>query len=204
MLEAKSETLLCSDGKVSIPDGKIVTYEQICLYSLYQKNQFQIMAIGNNVSPESPPPYSVVFADVEVDIETGEVSLKKLVAAVDCGVAVNPHMAEGQVEGAVTQGMGYALSEFMPFDEKGNPLFKSFEDYNIFRASDMPEMEVILVETHEPTGPYGAKAVAEVPISGPAPAIANAVFAAVGARVRSLPISPEKVWNNIKKNRKEK
>jgi len=204
MLDAKSETLLCSDGKVSIPDGKIVTYEQISLYSLYQKNQFQIMAIGNNVSPESPPPYSAVFADVEVDIETGEVSLNKLVVAVDCGVAINPHMAEGQVEGAVTQGMGYALSEFMPFDEKGNPLFKSFEDYNIFRASDMPEMEVILVETHEPTGPYGAKAVAEVPISGPAPAIANAVFAATGARVRSLPISPEKVWNKIKKNLEEK
>jgi len=204
ILEADLETLLCAHGKVSTPDGKTVTYEQICLYSLYQKNQFQIMAIGNNVSPESPPPYSAVFADVEVDGETGEIRLKKLVAAVDCGVAVNPHMAEGQVEGAVTQGMGYALSEFMPFDEKGNPIFKSFEDYNIFRASDMPELEIILVETHEPTGPYGAKAVAEVPISGPAPAIANAVFAAVGARVRSLPISPEKVWSNIKKISKNK
>ena len=91
-------------------------------------------------------------------------------------------------------------SSGVQFDEKGNPIFKSFEDYNIFRASDMPEMEVFLVETHEPTGPYGAKAVAEVPISGPAPAIANAVFAATGIRVRSLPISPEKVWKKIKKN----
>ena len=199
MLGANSETLLCTDRKVSIPDGKTVTYEQISLYSLYKKNQFQIMAVGNNASLKSSLPYSAVFADVEVDSETGEVTLLKLVAAVDCGVAINPHMAEGQVEGAVTQGMGYALSEFMPFDEKGNPIFKSFEDYNIFRASDMPEMEVFLVETHEPTGPYGAKAVSEVPMSGPAPAIANAVFAAVGARVRSLPISPEKVWNNIKK-----
>ena len=107
-------------------------------------------------------------------------------------------MAEGQVDGAVTQGIGYALSEFMPFDHNGSALFRSFRDYNILRASDMPEMKVMLVETQEPTGPYGAKAVAEVPISGPAPAIANAVYNAVKARIRSLPITPEKVWRSIK------
>ena len=198
MLEVEKEHLVCSDSKVSTQEGKIVTYEQICLYSLYQHNQFQIMAVGSNVSPESPPPYSAVFADVEVDDDTGQIRLLKLVAAVDCGVAINPQMAEGQVEGAITQGMGYALSEFMPFDKNGNPLFKSFRDYNIFRSSDMPEIEVILVETYEPTGPYGAKAVAEVPISGPAPAIANAVSNAVRARVRSLPITPEKIWKILK------
>ncbi|MCH7494800.1 MAG: molybdopterin-dependent oxidoreductase [Candidatus Marinimicrobia bacterium] len=198
MLDADRATLICADGKVSTPEGKTVTYEQICLYSMYQHNQFQIMAIGNNVSPESPPPYSAVFADVEVDNETGEIHLRKIVAAVDCGVAVNPHMAEGQVDGAVTQGIGYALSEFMPFDDNGSALFRSFRDYNILRASDMPEMKVMLVETEEPTGPYGAKAVAEVPISGPAPAIANAVYNAVRARIRSLPITPEKVWRGIK------
>ena len=201
MLEVEKEHLICSDCKVSTQEGKIVTYEQICLYSLYQRNQFQIMAVGSSVSSESPPPYSVVFADVEVDDDTGQIRLLKLVAAVDCGVAVNPQMAEGQVEGAITQGMGYALSEFMPFDKNGAPLFKTFRDYNIFRSSDMPEIEIILVETYEPTGPYGAKAVAEVPISGPAPAIANAVSNAVGARVRSLPITPEKVWKELKKNK---
>ena len=105
MLEVEKVHLICSEGKVSTKEGKIVTYEQICLYSFYQRNQFQIMAIGNNVSPESPPPYSAVFADVEVDDDTGEIRILKLVAAVDCGVAINQQMTGGRTEAAITQAM---------------------------------------------------------------------------------------------------
>jgi len=83
-------------------------------------------------------------------------------------------------------------------------VLRAFQIWFFGQILRQSEMEVFLVETHEPTGPYGAKAVSEVPMSGPAPAIANAVYAAVGARVRSLPISPEKVWNNIKKVSKSK
>jgi putative selenate reductase molybdopterin-binding subunit len=115
------------------------------------------------------------------------------VEAVDCGQVINPQMAEGQVEGAAVQALGYALFERMPFDAKGRMQFRSFRDYTIAAASDVPELVTILVPTHEPTGPFGAKAIAEIPINGPAPAIANAVFHATGVRVREIPLVPDRV-----------
>jgi putative selenate reductase molybdopterin-binding subunit len=81
----------------------------------------------------------------------------------------------------------------MPFDGSGRMLFRSFRDYTIATASDVPEIVTILVPTHEPTGPFGAKAIAEIPINGPAPAIANAVADAVGVRIRELPLTPDRV-----------
>jgi putative selenate reductase molybdopterin-binding subunit len=161
--------------------------------STYQKDQFQIMAGASHMSYDSPPPFAAVFAEVDVDVETGLVTVLKLVEAVDCGQVVNPQMAEGQVEGAAVQALGYALSERMPFDAEGRMLFRSFRDYTIAAASDVPELETILVPTHEPTGPFGAKAIAEIPINGPAPAIANAVFHATGVRMREIPLTPDRV-----------
>jgi len=102
-------------------------------------------------------------------------------------------MAEGQVEGAAIQSVGYALYERMPFDASGRMQFRSFRDYTIAAANDVPEIVTILVPTHEPTGPFGAKAIAEIPINGPAPAIANAVAHATGVRIRELPLTPERV-----------
>ena len=81
----------------------------------------------------------------------------------------------------------------MPFDAQGRMQFRSFRDYTIATAADAPELTTILVPTHEPTGPFGAKAIAEIPINGPAPAIANAVFHATGARIREIPLTPERV-----------
>src|SRR5688500_6210169 len=106
-------------------------------------------------------------------------------------------MAEGQVEGAALQSLGYALYERMPFDAAGRMEFRSFRDYTIATATDAPELVTILVPTHEPTGPFGAKAIAEIPINGPAPAIANAVFHATGLRLRSLPLTPDRVWRAL-------
>jgi putative selenate reductase molybdopterin-binding subunit len=185
--------LVARDGRVCAKDGRFVTYEQVCLSSLYQKDQFQIMAGASHMSYDSPPPFAAVFAEVEVDTETGLVRLLKLVEAVDCGQVVNPHMAEGQVEGAAVQAMGYALFERMPFDGGGRMQFRSFRDYTIATASDVPEIVTILVPTHEPTGPFGAKAIAEIPIAGPAPAIANAVAHAIGRRIREIPLTPDRV-----------
>jgi putative selenate reductase molybdopterin-binding subunit len=193
MLEEKPDDVVLHGGKVCAKDGRFVTYEQVCLSSLYQKDQFQIMATASHMSYDSPPPFAAVFVEVEVDTETGLVRVLKVVEAVDCGQVVNPHMAEGQVEGAAIQSVGYALYERMPFDERGRPQFRSFRDYTIATAADVPEIVTILVPTHEPTGPFGAKAIAEIPINGPAPAIANAVFQATGARVRELPLTPERV-----------
>jgi putative selenate reductase molybdopterin-binding subunit len=106
---------------------------------------------------------------------------------------VNPQMAEGQIEGAAIQSVGYALYERMPFDAGGRMQFRSFRDYTIASAIDVPRIVSILVPTHEPTGPFGAKAIAEIPINGPAPAIANAVAHATGVRIREIPLTPERV-----------
>ena len=193
MLEETPDDLVLHAGKVCAKDGRFVTYEQVCLSSLYQKDQFQIMATASQMSYDSPPPFAAVFAEVEVDMETGLVRVLKLVEAVDCGQVVNPQMAEGQVEGAAMQSMGYALYERMPFDGNGRMQFRSFRDYTIAAATDVPEIVTILVPTHEPTGPFGAKAIAEIPINGPAPAIANAVAQATGVRIREIPLTPERV-----------
>jgi len=193
LLGEDPKDLTSHDGKVWAGDGRFVTFEQVCLSSLYQADQFQIMAGASHMSYDSPPPFAAVFAEVEVDVETGLVTVQRLVEAVDCGQVVNPQMAEGQIEGAAAQAMGYALFERMPFDAEGRMRFRSFRDYTLATASDMPEIESILVPTHEPTGPFGVKAVAEIPVSGPAPAIANAVAQATGARVRELPLTPDRV-----------
>ena len=193
MLDEEPDDLVLHGGKVCAKDGRFVTYEQVCLSSLYQKDQFQIMATASHMSYDSPPPFAAVFVEVEVDVETGLVRVLKLVEAVDCGQVVNPQMAEGQVEGAAMQSVGYALYERMPFDEKGRMQFRSFRDYTIAAATDVPEIVTILVPTHEPTGPFGAKAIAEIPINGPAPAIANAVAQATGVRIREIPLTPERV-----------
>jgi putative selenate reductase molybdopterin-binding subunit len=101
--------------------------------------------------------------------------------------------AEGQVEGAVTQGLGYALTEELLLDRTGHPRNAGFLDYKVFSAKDMPKLTTVLVTTDEPLGPFGAKSISEVPINGPAPAIANAIFHATGVRIRKLPIRPEDV-----------
>jgi putative selenate reductase molybdopterin-binding subunit len=193
MLEIPEEDAVVHNGKVCAKDGRSVTYEQVCLSSLYQKDQFQIMATASHMSYEAPPPFAAVFVEVEVDTETGLVRVLRIVEAVDCGQVVNPQMAEGQVEGAAIQSLGYALYERMPFDDRGRMQFRSFRDYTIATATDVPELTTILVPTHEPTGPFGAKAIAEIPINGPAPAIANAVAHATGVRVREIPLTPERV-----------
>src|SRR5579864_4992617 len=163
---------------------------EIGLHALY-KEKLQIMDAASHFNTDSPPPFSVTFAEVAVDTETGHVRVLHLATAVDPGVAINPMQAEGQVEGAVTQGLGFALTEELLLDEAGRPRNANFLDYKIFSAKDMPKLTTILVTTEEPLGPYGAKSISEVPINGPAPAIANAIFDAVGVRIFKLPIRPE-------------
>jgi putative selenate reductase molybdopterin-binding subunit len=199
MLGANSTEGMTLKGRcVWTPDGRSLGLDKIALHSLHSDPQQQIMATASHMSYDSPPPFAAQFAEVEVDTETGQVTVKKLVMAVDCGTAINPQTTEGQMAGGMVQALGYAVCEEMPYDEKGSLLTRRFGDYHIFEADELPEIQTILVPTYEPTGPYGAKAVAEIPIDGIAPAVANAVFDAVGVRVRDLPITPEKVWRLLK------
>ncbi len=185
------------NGWVIAEGGKKISFSDICTKAFYTDEQQQIMAEASHMSYDSPSPYNATFADVSVDTETGIVRVNKIVSVTDAGQVINPQMSEGQVEGAIPQSLGMALSEFMIFDDKGAPINTDFNNYHIYTAIDMPVIVAKFVNTHEPTGPYGAKAVAEIPINGPAPAVANAIFNAVGFRIRNLPITPEKVLRGI-------
>ncbi len=145
----------------------------------------------------SPPPFLASFAEVEVDIETGRIKVLDYVAAVDCGTAINPHLAEGQVEGAIVNGIGYALTEEMLFGNRGEMRNPDLARYKILGAADLPPIEVVLVDSYEPTGPIGAKSVSEIGINAPLPTLSNAVYDAVGIRLTHPPFTPEKVWSAL-------
>ena len=185
------------DRQAIAPDGKSVSLAEIALDTLHREDQEQIMGIGSYVSPSSPPPFAAQFAEVTVDTETGAVTVDRLVMAVDSGVIVNPLTASGQIEGGMTQALGYAVCEEMRYDEKGSALERDFDRYHIFRADEMPELTTIFVETFEPSHPFGVKAVAEIPMDGVAPAVGNAVLDATGVEIRDNPITPEKVWREL-------
>lgn len=130
--------------------------------------------------------------EVEVDQERGQVRVLKCVAAFDVGHPLNPLAVEGQIEGAIAQGLGFALSESQVYDH-GRAMISTFTDYRAPRATDLPEIEVSLVETDDPMGPFGAKCVGEAGMVPTAAAVANAVYDAIGVRIKDLPITPEKV-----------
>jgi putative selenate reductase molybdopterin-binding subunit len=184
--------------KASEPGGHFVTMAEVALNSLHQENQEQIMGVASHMSPVSPPPFAAQFAEVTVDIETGQVTVDKLVMAVDSGVIVNPVTAAGQIEGGMTQALGYAVCEEMTYDELGQAHEKDLQDYHIFRANEMPVLETLFVETFEPSHPFGVKAVAEIPMDGVAPAVGNAVLDACGAQVDQNPITPERLWRALR------
>lgn len=184
-------------GFACAASGKRVTIADVAVESLYGARKRQIQGTASKLSADSPPPFAATFAEVEVDLETGKIDVLHLVQVVDCGVAINPMQAEGQVEGGTAQALGYALFEEMLYDEKGRLRNASFSDYRIATARDMPRMTTKLVTTYEPSGPFGAKSIAEIPLDGPAPAIANAVRDATGVRVNTIPMTPERVWRAL-------
>ncbi|MDX1601291.1 MAG: molybdopterin cofactor-binding domain-containing protein, partial [Anaerolineales bacterium] len=195
--EVRPEEIRLAESQAWAPDGRSVSLGDIALNSLHHEDQEQIMGIGSYMSPVSPPPFAAQFAEVTVDIETGQVNVDKLIMAVDSGVIVNPLTASGQIEGGMTQALGYAVCEEMLYDELGRAREVDFTDYHIFAAHEMPEMETIFVETIEPSHPFGVKAVAEIPMDGVAPAVGNAVLDACGADVVKAPITPERVWQEL-------
>jgi putative selenate reductase molybdopterin-binding subunit len=121
----------------------------------------------------------------------------KLVMAVDCGVAINPITASGQVEGGMLQALGYAHCEEYAYDQDGRMINARFGPYKIYRADEVPVTEVYLVQTMEESGPFGAKAVAEIPKDGVAPAVRNAILDATGVAINQIPFTPERVWKAL-------
>lgn len=145
--------------------------------------------------------YAAQIAEVKVDRETGEVKVIKITAAHDCGHAINPRNIEGQIEGGVSIGLGLALTEEMVF-AKAHVANATFMDYKISTPSEMPQIESLIVEVAQPDGPFGAKGVGEPTLVTTSPAIANAVYDAVKVRITTLPLTPEKILNELKKKGK--
>ncbi|SHJ93575.1 xanthine dehydrogenase family protein molybdopterin-binding subunit [Desulforamulus aeronauticus] len=187
------------DGQLLHAGDKSMTLEKLAELSILGSGKLQLVGHGTYGSNVSPPPYVAGFAEVEVDQETGKTTLLDYVAVVDCGTVINPTLARIQVEGGIVQGIGLALYEDVKYDTKGTLLTNSFMQYKIPCRKDIGNIRVAFEESHEPTGPFGAKSIGEVVINTPAPAIAHAVYNAVGVSVTKLPITPEKVFMGMQK-----
>jgi putative selenate reductase molybdopterin-binding subunit len=192
-----AEEIRLVDRKAVALDGSSVTLVEIAHHALHHADQEQIMAVASYMSPVSPPPFAAQFAEVTVDIQTGAVVVDRLVMAVDSGVIVNPITASGQIEGGMSQALGYAVCEEMVYDDRGAARERDLRSYHIFQANEMPALDTIFIETFEPSHPFGVKAVAEIPMDGVAPAVANAVYDACGVHIDANPITPEKVWREL-------
>ncbi|MDK2953830.1 MAG: putative selenate reductase molybdopterin-binding subunit [Kosmotoga sp.] len=203
-LEEPIEDLYVKDEKViSKKSGKEVTYAELCTKLFYTFEQKQIAATASYVGEESPPPFLATFAEVEVDLDTGKIDIVKLVSYADCGTPLNPIQARGQLEGATMQGIGWALYEDVIYSNNGRMLTNDFFTYKVPSRLDYGELECGLVDSYEPTGPFGAKSIAEIGIDTPIPAIANAIFDATGIRLREAPFRSEKLFFEILKKEKE-
>jgi CO/xanthine dehydrogenase Mo-binding subunit len=136
--------------------------------------------------------FQAYVARVGVDPETGEVRVRKVWAAHDCGRALNPTAVTGQIQGCVHMGLGQALTEDFRY-HRGNILDANLLDYRMLTPKQMPEVEVFVIETNDPEGPFGAKEAGEGPILPAAPAVANAIHDAVGIRMKDLPMTPDRI-----------
>lgn len=182
------------DGEVliTIDGAKTVTLAKLA-ETLVLGSGRQLTGQATYGSPVSPPPFIAGFVEIELDKETGKVELIDYVAVVDCGTVINPNLARIQVEGGIVQGIGMALYEDVRYSAKGRMETSNFMQYKIPCRKDIGRVRVAFEESYEPTGPFGAKSVGEVVINTPQPAIAHAVYNAVGVRITSLPITSEKI-----------
>lgn len=193
------------DGQVlrTLTGEKELTLEKLAVTMVLGAGNLQLVGQGTYGSPVSPPPFIAGFAEVEVDTQTGKVELLDYVAVVDCGTVVNPNLARMQVEGGIAQGIGLALYEEVRYSEKGHLQTNNFMQYKIPCRKDIGVIRVAFEESFEPTGPFGAKSLGEVVVNTPAPAIIHAVYNAIGVRINRLPITPEKVFMGMMKNKDE-
>ncbi len=206
-LEVPADSLDMKDKRIFVKDdpAKSIGYVEIAgdLIYNYEKNCDQLVIKATIDPTEFAPPWQAGFAEVAVDTQTGVIDLVRWITVHDIGRAINPMVVEGQLEGGAAQGIGFALYEDPVISqENGVMLTDGFDKYKIPTTLDMPDHEAVLLELGDPTGPFGAKSVGESGIFLQAPAIANAVYDAVGIRMREVPMTPEKVLAAIKEKDK--
>ena len=194
-LGVPEDALVCSGGRVYVQDNPPQGHTLGQLANMSVNSRTGPITGNASLSTLSyAPVFSVQGAEVAVDKDTGQVKLTRYVQCQDVGVAINPMAVEGQLEGGAVQGIGRALTEDMLFDpDTGAVRNPSFATYLMPLALDLPDLETLLVRVPSEDGPFGARAVAEPPGFGPPAAIANAIYDAVGVRIRELPLSGERV-----------
>jgi putative selenate reductase molybdopterin-binding subunit len=221
LIEAASDLWGCDRAEVALVEGKLInTKSEDTLDISEAASHYVNMTGGSRLLGEGryraegivPPDktaygnvslgyaYAAHMAEVEVDLATGLVRLIRVTAVHDSGQVINPMFAEGQVEGAILQGMGLALSEECVLRD-GRILNPNFTNYRIPTALDAPQIDIRFVGERDPNGPFGAKSIAEVSMVPVAPAIANAIYDATGVRFTSLPITPERILKALKSAR---
>ncbi|MCY4348682.1 MAG: xanthine dehydrogenase family protein molybdopterin-binding subunit [Thiotrichales bacterium] len=196
MWDVDVEAVVWEDGHAKPASSNAGDFEPLSLKNIASKFSATggpIGATGTVNAGGQAPGFSTQFCDVEVDPETGRVEILRFVAAQDAGRAIHPSYVEGQIQGGVVQGIGWALNEEYIYDEDGRMSNAGFLDYRVPVASDVPMIEPIVVEVPNPNHPFGVKGVGEVSICPPMAAIANAVADAVGRRMQALPMSPPRM-----------
>lgn len=212
MLDVNKEEVVLKDQKAfSINDeNKYFDLNEV----LINCKKRGILAIGaGTFNPDTTPPspeamegnpyatyaFGTQIVEVEVDTETGDVKVLKVIAAHDVGKAINKELVKAQLEGGCLMGAGFGLLEELEVSENASIINPNFSKYLIYTAKDMPEIYPFIVEDEEPTGPYGAKGVGEPALIPTAPAIANAIYDAIGIRFNELPVTQDKIVEKIKK-----
>src|SRR6266545_658513 len=196
-MEASVHDLEIEDGRVvvrGVPDRSITLAQIGKKGNLYTSKVQPVLGVNRPAFSKQAPGFAAQLARVEVDTETGEVTLRDFVVVQDVGRAINPLAVEGQMQGGSVQSLGMALTEGLQFDPASGRLTNpSLLDSRKLTAADLPNIETIIVEVPSPAGPFGARGVGEPPIIPAPAAIANAVHDATGVRITELPISPERV-----------
>lgn len=220
LVEAAAMQQNCSPEDIRVEDGWVfrrddptglhrVPVSEVVRKNIYRRDGKPIVAFGSHDSRSEPAPdenrygnesgaynFCAEAVEVEVDPETGQVKVLELACVADCGTVINPMGAEGQVRGAIAQGLGFAMSEWFQWSD-GGPNNPNFGDYKLQTMADMPIVHVDFAKSYEPSGPLGAKGVAEIALDVVPAIIGNAIFDAVGVRIKTLPITPEKVYRAL-------
>lgn len=221
IIEVASQMMEANPDDIVLENGNIFVKGSPNRYSLAEIVDYAVNKKGLPISGRGrfvdklPPNYTIMEAfaknistfafgtqavEVEIDEETGQVKVLNVVAAHETGKTINTYMAEGQIEGAVVQGIGYALMEGLIL-ENGKVINDGFLDYKIPTIGDIPEIETILIETDDPNGPFGAKGIGEPGLVPTAAAIANAIYHATGIRMKELPMTPEKILKALREKK---
>lgn len=206
-LEANPDDLVAEDRRIFVkgsPEPFISFSEAIRLYQSKNNGAPLVVESTYNSPDKMSPTYSfgAYVSEVEVDLRTGEVKVRRVSVASDSGQPINPMSVEGQIQGCIVMGMGYTLSEKLEF-EKGQTLNPSFLGYRIVTSNQTPEIVVDHVLIKDPEGPFGAKEAGEGSLDPVIPSIANAIYDAVGIRFKELPITPETILRELKRKAKE-